>query len=185
MPNVTAVNWWALAIRGLAGVLFGVIALLMPGVTLAALTMLFGAWALIDGIISLVAALRAGRMHRAWWAFLLEGIAGLLAAAATFTWPALTLIVLLYVIAAWAIVTGIFEIIAAIEFRRVIRREWMLALAGIASIAFGVLLFVAPGPGAVVIAWWIGVYAVVFGLLLLAFSFRVRHWSHMSAGNMV
>lgn len=175
MPTVVNLNWWALAIRGIAGVLFGVVALVMPGVTLAALTLLFGAYALIDGIISLIAAFRAGRLHRPWWAFLLEGIVGIVAAAATFTWPAITLLVLLYLMAAWAVITGIFEIVAAVELRRVVSREWLLILAGAISIAFGVLLFAQPGTGAIVIAWWIGAYALIFGVLILALSFRLRH----------
>jgi uncharacterized membrane protein HdeD (DUF308 family) len=181
MEPVLYLRWWMLAIRGVAGVLFGVIALMLPGITLAALTLLFGVYAFIDGIVSLAAAFGAGKDHRTWWSFLLEGIAGLMAAIATFTWPALTLLFLLYLIAGWAIVTGVFEIIAAVELRRVIRREWLLALAGIASIAFGVLLFSAPGAGAFVIAWWIGAYALLFGLLLLSLSFRVRHLSQISA----
>jgi uncharacterized membrane protein HdeD (DUF308 family) len=178
MPAMLNLNWWTLAIRGIAGVLFGLIALIMPGVTISALTFLFGAWALIDGIVSFGAAFRAGQLHRSWWAFLVEGIAGVLAAIATFTWPALTLLVLLYLIAAWAVITGVFEVIAAIELRRMIRREWLLIIAGVVSIVFGLLLFSAPGAGAIVIAWYVGAYALVFGFLLLALSFRVRHWSH-------
>jgi uncharacterized membrane protein HdeD (DUF308 family) len=181
VPYSYSLNWWALAIRGIAGVLFGIIAIVWPGVSLAALTLLFGAWALIDGVIGLVAAVRAGRMHRPWWAFLLEGVTGILAAAATFMWPALTLLVLLYFIGGWAVVTGIFELIAAFELRRIIRSEWMLILAGIASIAFGVLLFVQPGAGALVIALWTGAYALIFGLLILALAFRVRSWTHHHA----
>jgi uncharacterized membrane protein HdeD (DUF308 family) len=174
MPVVVNLNWWALAIRGIAGVLFGVIALVMPGVTVAALTLLFGAYAFVDGVISLTIAFRAGHLHRPWWAFLIEGIVGILAAVATFTWPAITLFVLLYLIAAWAVVTGIFEIFAAIELRRVVNREWLLILAGIASIVFGILVFAAPGAGAIVIALWLGAYALVFGVLILTLSFRLR-----------
>jgi uncharacterized membrane protein HdeD (DUF308 family) len=174
MPVALNLNWWVLAIRGVAGVFFGIVALVMPGVTVAALTLLFGAYAFVDGVISLIAAFRAGHLHRPWWAFLVEGIVGILAAIATFTWPAITLLVLLYLIAGWAVVTGIFEIVAAIELRRVINREWLLVLAGITSIVFGILLFAAPGAGAIVIALWMGAYALVFGILILALSFRLR-----------
>ena len=172
-------DWRVLAIRGIAGVLFGIIALLMPGVTLTALTVLFGVYALISGLVSLIAAFRAGHRYRLLSAFLVEGVIGILAAAATFMWPALTLLILLYLIAGWAVVSGVFEIIAAVELRRIIRREWLLVFAGIASILFGVLLFAEPGAGALVIALWLGAYALVFGFLILGLSFRVRHWSHI------
>jgi uncharacterized membrane protein HdeD (DUF308 family) len=172
-----ALNWWALALRGLFGIVFGFIAFTMPGVTLAALTLLFGAYALIDGILSLAAAFQAARLHRHWWALTLEGIIGIGAAAVTFIWPATTLFVLLYLIAAWAVITGVLEISAAIRLRHIIANEWLLGLAGVASILFGVLLFGAPGPGAIVIAWWIGAYMFVFGIIMLALAFRLRTWT--------
>jgi uncharacterized membrane protein HdeD (DUF308 family) len=177
MVSVLPLNWWVLAIRGIVGILFGLIAFALPGVTLAALTLLFGAYALVDGIVSFIAAFRAGKLHRTWWPFLLEGIAGVLAAVATVLWPGLTLLVLLYMIAAWAIVTGVFEFVAAIRLRRLIRNEWLLALAGVASILFGFVLFAAPAAGAIVLTLWVGAYAFIFGVLMLALSFRLRKWS--------
>jgi uncharacterized membrane protein HdeD (DUF308 family) len=174
-------NWWMLTIRGLIAILFGVIALTQPAITLTALTLLFGAYALLDGIVSLLSAFHAGRLHQRWWPFMLEGIAGILAAGMTVVWPALTLLILLYLIAAWAIVTGIFELAAAFQLRHLIRHEWLLWLAGASSIFLGVALFGAPAAGAIVIAWWMGAYALVFGVLILTLSFRLRHWTNTSS----
>lgn len=176
-------NWWALALRGLLGIVIGFIALFLPALTLAALTLLFGAYALLDGIFSFVSAFHASRFHRHWWALALEGLAGLAAAAITVLWPAVTLLALLYLIAAWAVVTGILEIAAAVRLRRIIQHEWLLGLAGAASVIFGILLFGAPGPGAIVISWWIGAYALVFGVIMLTLSFRVRSW-HRPGGKL-
>jgi uncharacterized membrane protein HdeD (DUF308 family) len=153
------------------------VAFFIPLATLYGLTILFGAYALIDGVVNLVAAVRSARHGEHWWALLLEGLAGLGAAAVTMVWPLLTLVVLIYIIAAGALITGILEIIAAIRLRRVITGEWLLVLTGVASIVFGLLLFAAPGPGAVVIAWWIGIYVFIFGLLMLGLAFRLRRWS--------
>ena len=177
MNGDLALNWWALALRGVLGIVVGFIAFVLPGVTLVALTFLFGAYALIDGILSFGLAFHAARFHRHWWALALEGVTGVAVAAVTLALPAVTLVALLYLIAAWAVVTGMFEIAAAIRMRRIIEHEWLLGLAGAASVIFGLLLFGAPGPGAIVIAWWIGAYALVFGALMLALSFRLRSWS--------
>jgi uncharacterized membrane protein HdeD (DUF308 family) len=166
-----------MALRGIVAIIFGLVAFFIPLATLYALTILFGAYALIDGVVNLVAAVRSARHGEHWWALLLEGLAGLGAAAVTMVWPLLTLVVLIYIIAAWALITGILEIIAAIRLRRVITGEWLLVLTGVASIVFGLLLFAAPGPGAVVIAWWIGIYVFIFGLLMLGLAFRLRRWS--------
>lgn len=168
-------HWWALALRGLLGIVIGLIAFFMPVVTLAAITLLFGAYAFLDGILSLIAAFHASKFHRHWWALGLEGIAGIAAAAITVLWPAVTLLTLIYVIAAWAVVTGILEVMAAIRLRQAIAHEWLLIVAGVASVVFGVLLFASPGFGGIVIAWWIGAYAMVFGAIMLAISFRVHH----------
>jgi uncharacterized membrane protein HdeD (DUF308 family) len=176
MARVLALHWWALALRGIVAVIFGLIAFFIPVATLYALTILFGAYAFIDGIVSLIAAIRCARHGEHWWALLFEGLAGLGAAVGTLFWPLLTLVILIYIIAFWATVTGILEIVAAIRLRRFIRGEWLLVLTGVASIVFGFLLFAAPGPGAVVIAWWIGAYIFVFGLLMIALAFRLRRW---------
>lgn len=171
-------NWWALLIRGIIAVLFGVLALLLPGLTLRVLVLLFGAFALVDGIFAIVAAVRElGRRRtfdwrRVGWP-LIEGIAGIVAGLLTFFWPGITALVLLYFIGAWAIITGIAEIMQAVELRRIIRNEWLLVLSGIASVVFGILLFLFPGAGALAVVWLIGIYAIIFGILFIALSLRL------------
>ena len=177
MAMVLMLNWWTLALRGLLAIVVGLLAFFMPVATLFALTYLFGAYALIDGILSLTSAIRGGRQGEHWWEFLFEGILGLAAATAAMISPALTLTVLIYIVAAWAVVTGITKIAAAIRLRRHITGEWLLGLAGLFSVLFGVLLFAAPGPGAVVLAWWMGTYIFLFGIVMLILAFRLRRWS--------
>ena len=166
-------NWWVFLLRGLAGIIFGIIAFVAPGISFAALVIVFGAYALADGVLALVSAIRR-RGGRRWWMLVLEGVAGIAAGVATLLWPGLTAIVLLYVIAAWAIVTGVLELVAAVQLRKEIRGEWLLALGGLASIAFGVLVAFFPGPGALAIVLWLGAFALVFGVLMLVLSFRLR-----------
>src|SRR4051812_25199251 len=160
MVKIVVLNWWALALRGIVAIAFGVIAFFMPVVTLFTLTLLFGTYALVDGVLSLAAVVRAGRKDEQWWEFVFKGILGLGAAAATMIWPEVSLALLVYAIAGWAVVTGVIEIVAAMRLRRYIAGEWLLALAGVTSVVFGFLLFGAPGPGAVVLAWWIGIYVL-------------------------
>jgi uncharacterized membrane protein HdeD (DUF308 family) len=167
-------NWWVIALRGVAGILFGIVAFLAPGITIAALVLAFGVYALVDGVLAIVSAIR--RRHadeRPWW-FLFEGIAGILAGVVTLLWPGITALTLLWVIAAWAIVTGVLAIASAIRLRKAISGEWMLALSGIASIVFGVLVMFFPGAGALGLVLLIGAYAIVFGALLLGLGFRLR-----------
>jgi uncharacterized membrane protein HdeD (DUF308 family) len=166
-------NWWAVSLRGLAGILFGIITFFAPGISLAALVLLFGAYALVDGVLAIVSAARRRGADR-WGLLLLEGLVGIAAGVLTFMWPAITAIALLYVIAAWALVTGAFEIAAAIRLRKVITGEWLLVLSGILSIALGVLLVLFPGPGALAVVIWIGAFAFVFGALLFALGLRLR-----------
>ncbi|HEY3118229.1 MAG TPA: HdeD family acid-resistance protein [Chloroflexota bacterium] len=166
-------NWWAVSLRGLAGILFGIITFFAPGITLAALVLLFGAYAFADGVLAIVSAVRRRGADR-WWLLLLEGLVGIAAGVLTLLWPGITALALLYLIAAWALVTGAFEIAAAIRLRKVITGEWLLALSGIFSIALGVLLVLYPGPGALAVVIWIGAYAFVFGTLLFALGLRLR-----------
>jgi uncharacterized membrane protein HdeD (DUF308 family) len=173
--DVLSRNWWLFLLRGLAGILFGIITLVAPGVSLAALVLLFGAYAFADGILALVTAVRH-RGEGRWGMLLLEGLVGIAAAAVTVLWPGITAIALLYLIAAWAIVTGVLELVAAVRLRREIKGEWLLALGGIASIAFGVLVALYPAAGALTVVLWIGAYALVFGMLLVVLSFRLRAW---------
>lgn len=174
MISTIAQNWWLLAIRGVAAILFGIGAFVWPGLTLAALVLLFGAYALVDGIFSVIAGITARGEQNRWWMMILRGVAGILLGVLTFIWPDVTALVLLYFIASWSIVTGAFEIAAAIRLRKEIEGEWLLALAGLASVIFGILLIILPGPGALALIWLIGSYAIIFGILVLAVAFRVR-----------
>ncbi len=177
MAGLFAFNSWTLAVRGTVAILCGLAAFFLPAETLFALTMLFGAYALLSGILNLIAAFGSVRHGEHWREFLFEGIIGLAAAALTVIWPGATLVAVLYIIAAWAIVTGVFEILAAVRLRRHIAGEWLLALAGLVSVAFGLLLFSFPGAGALALVWWMGAYVFVFGVLVLSLAFRLRQWS--------
>ena len=173
-----ATNWWSLVLRGLVAILLGIITLASPGITLGALVILFGAYSLIDGIFNIVGAFRASRAHERWGALVFEGIFGIVAGVLTFAWPAITTLALVFIVAAWAIVTGIFEIAAAVKLRKYIKGEWLLILGGIASVVFGVLLLLSPLAGALVLAIWLGVYALIFGGMLVGLGLRLRTWSH-------
>lgn len=167
-------NWWAVALRGVIAILFGVIALAWPGLTLEILVLFFGAYALVDGIFAMIAAFTNRSGHDKWWVLLLEGLVGIAAGIITFFRPGLATLVLVYVISFWAIVTGILEIAAAIQLRKEIRGEWMLALSGIVSLFLGVSLFLFPAAGALTLTWLIGAYAILFGAMWLGLSLRLR-----------
>jgi uncharacterized membrane protein HdeD (DUF308 family) len=172
--SVLTRNWWAWLIRGIAAVIFGILAWVWPGATWVAIAVLFGAYALVDGIFAIVATIRAAETHERWWPFLIEGIVGILIAAITFYDVRITLLALYWTIAAWAFLTGIFEIVAAVQLRKHIANEFWLILGGIASIAFGVLMIWFPLAGALAIIWLIAAYAVVFGIMMIGFSLRLR-----------
>lgn len=172
--HALARNWWALLIRGIAAVIFGVLAFLWPGATWVAIGILFGAYAFVDGIFAIVSTVRAAEAHERWWPFLIEGIIGLVIAGITFYDIRITLFALYFTIAAWAFITGILEIIAAIQLRKVIPNEIWMIIGGLASIAFGVLMVYYPLAGAVTVAWLIGAYAIVFGITMIALSFRLK-----------
>lgn len=174
MITMLARNWWVLALRGLLAILFGILAFVWPGITLATLILLFGAYALVDGIFSVIEGIAAYGERERWWAVLLEGIASIAIGLITFFWPDVTALVLLYFIAAWGIITGVLEIVAAIQLRKVITGEWVMILTGIASIVFGILLFIFPGAGALGMLWVIASYAIIFGVLLIILAFRLR-----------
>jgi uncharacterized membrane protein HdeD (DUF308 family) len=164
-----AKNWWVLLVRGLLALLFGAMAFAWPGATLAALVLLYGAYAFVDG----VTAVSAGIPARSWW-LVFSGLAGIAVGIGTFFYPAITAIALFYLIAGWAIVRGIFEIVAAIELRKVISGGWALVLGGIFSIIFGLLFAAFPAPGVLALAWLIGAYAVVFGAVMIVLSFLLH-----------
>lgn len=168
-------NWWAVVLRGVLGLLFGIITFFAPGLSLAALVTLYGAYALVDGVFAIVSAVRRRGTER-WGMLLLEGIAGIAAGLVTLVWPGITAIALLYLIAAWSLFTGIMEVVAAVRLRKVITGEWMLGLSGVLSIGFGILLMLFPGVGALAVVLWIGAYAIMFGALLIGLGFRLRSW---------
>jgi len=172
-------HWWVIGLRGLAAIVFGILAFAWPGMTLIVLVFLFGAYALIDGVVSLAGALRAIQARERWGVLVLEGLVGIGAAGVTAFWPAITALALVYIIAAWAIITGVLEISAALRLRQYIRGEWLLALGGIASVIFGFLVMIAPIAGALVIALWFGAYALLFGVLMVALGLRLRSSQHL------
>ena len=175
-------HWWVVALRGLAAVLFGVLAFVWPGMTLAVLVLLFGAYALVDGILAIVVAVRGGTDHRLVMG--LEGVVGVLAGLAAFVFPGLTALVLLYIIAFWAILTGVLEVVAAVRLRRVITNEWGLIIGGVLSVLFGILLIAAPGAGALAVVFLIGAYAVLFGVTMLMLSWGLRsHEQRLPGGD--
>ena len=173
-------NWWVLLLRGIAGIIFGVLTFIWPGISLAVLVLLFGAYAFADGVFALINGIRERGVNDRWWVLLLHGVLGIAAGIVTVVWPGITALALLYIIAAWALVIGALEIAAAIRLRKVIEGEWLLALAGIASIALGIMLFLFPGAGALALVIWIGAYALVSGVLLSILAFRLRSWAHDS-----
>jgi uncharacterized membrane protein HdeD (DUF308 family) len=178
---ILAHNWWTLLLRGILAVIFGVMCFVYPGLTIIVLAMLFGAYALVDGVFAVISAVSAPKGKPRWWVTLLEGIAGIVVGIIALVVPGLTALWLHYLIAAWAIITGIFEIVAAIRLRKEITGEWLLILIGAASVLFGVLIMLMPRAGALAVVWWIGAYSLIFGLLFIVLSFRLRKWTRRQA----
>jgi len=169
-------NWWVVALRGVFAIVFGILAFLWPAIALVTLVLLFGIYALADGICAVITAVTHRIGVPRWWG-LFAGIISIIAGILVFTWPGITAMALLYLIAAWAIVTGIFEIFAAVELRRELSHEWLLILSGIVSVAFGVLVTANPGAGALSIIWLISLYAVIMGVLLVVLGIRLHSWA--------
>ena len=176
MEDMLTRNWGWVALRGVVALLFGLLTLWNPALTLATLLLLFGAYALVDGIFTVIAAITNRRGEPHWIALLIGGLAGIVIGVCTFFAPGVTATILLYFIAAWAVVTGIAQIMAAIRLRKVIHGEWMLALAGVLSVALGLFLFSRPAVGALAVVLWIGAYAVVMGIVLISLALRLRAW---------
>jgi uncharacterized membrane protein HdeD (DUF308 family) len=174
MANELARNWWLLALRGVLGILFGIGAFVWPGATLTALILVFGAYVFVDGIFAVVAGIGMRTQLSLWWVVLLEGVAGIILGLLTFRSPDITALVLLSLIAAWSIITGIFEIATALRLRKLIANEWLLILSGVLSIIFGILLIAQPGAGAISIVWLLGAYALLFGIFTLMLALRLR-----------
>lgn len=168
-------GWWSLALlRGLLAVVFGLLAFLWPAITLRALILLVGAYALADGVFAVASALRSRHAEGFWSILLLEGGAGILAGLLAILWPDMTALALIYVLAVWCIITGLIEIAAARALRRYVEGEWLLALTGIVSLCFGLFVALRPGAGALALLWLIGAYALAFGVLLIIFALALR-----------
>jgi len=177
MLHALAKHWWLTLLRGICAVVFGILTFVWPGVTLFTLVILYGAFALADGILAIAAAIMGGSPAPRWW-LAIVGLAGIAAGILTFMWPGLTALLLLFFIAGWAIASGIMQVIGAIRLRREIDNEWLLAAGGLLSIVFGLVLLFRPGTGALALILVIGAYAIIEGLLLIAFAFRLRKHSH-------
>ena len=167
-------SWGWIVLRGVAAILFGVLAFAWPNLTLTVLVIFWGAYALSDGLLALIAAFRIRDGGRPMWPLVVVGVLGIAAGVLTFMWPGMTALILLSFIAAWALITGIFQVVAAIRLRKMISNEWLLALSGLLSIAFGALMIARPGAGAVAVIWIIGWYAILFGLVHVMLGFRLR-----------
>jgi uncharacterized membrane protein HdeD (DUF308 family) len=179
LSGVAGRVWWTLVLRGVVAVLFGLAALFWPGKTLFVLILFFGAYTLVDGIFAIVGGIMDSSRR---WLLLIEGVLGVVAGLILLARPGLGALVLLYVIAFWAIVTGVMEILAAISLRREIDNEWLMILGGGISVLFGVILAVLPGAGLLSLTWLIGAYALVFGVAFIFLGFRVKG---LSAGSRV
>jgi uncharacterized membrane protein HdeD (DUF308 family) len=174
-------NWWALGLRALAAILLGIIALALPGPTLAAIVIVFGIYAITDGVLAIIAAIRGIRRKERWGAMLFEGIIGIVAGAIALVWPGIGALALTFLVAGWALATGAFEIAAAIRLRKIMTGEWLLMIAGILSILLGVLVAAFPGVGALTLVWWLGAYALAYGVISLVLALRVRSWTTANA----
>jgi uncharacterized membrane protein HdeD (DUF308 family) len=170
---VLADNWWAVAIRGVLGILFGITALLMPAATMLALVLFFAAYSLVDGVFSVVMAVRGARKGESWGLLLLNGLLGIAIGIAAALWPGITVLAFVFMIAAWALVSGGLILGSAFGLN-VSHGRWLLVFGGIVSLIYGVLLFISPLIGALVLTWWVGAQAMVFGVILLVLAFRLR-----------
>jgi uncharacterized membrane protein HdeD (DUF308 family) len=182
MLHALAENWWLLLLRGLCAIIFGVLTLMWPGVTLITLVLFYGAFTLIDGVLAIIAAIKGGAPAPRWWLGVV-GLLGILAGLLTFLWPGVTGLVLLFFIAGWAIAAGVIQIIGAIKLRKEIDDEWLLIAGGVISVLFGLVLLAQPSTGALAVAFVIGIFAIVQGVLLTSLSFRLRR--HAKDGHIV
>jgi uncharacterized membrane protein HdeD (DUF308 family) len=173
-----AKNWWLLLLRGIAAIIFGILAFAWPGITLLSLVIIYGAYALVDGVLAIAAAVGGGGGATPRWWLIVVGLLGIAAGLLTFFWPQITALVLLMFIGAWALIHGVFEIIGAIRLRKEIDNEWMLILSGALSVLFGAAMLIMPGAGALALIWVIGAYSIIFGILFVGFAFRLKKHAH-------
>ena len=174
--HALAKHWWLLLLRGICAILFGVLTFVWPGITLLTLVLLYGAYALVDGVLALAEAVMGGAPAPRWW-LALVGLLGIAAGILTFVWPGITAFVLLLFIAGWAIATGVLEIVGAIKLRKEIENEWLLIASGVLSVIFGLILVAQPGTGALALLYVIGTYAILFGILEVWLSLRLRGYA--------
>jgi uncharacterized membrane protein HdeD (DUF308 family) len=167
-------NWWAVGLRGLIAIVFGALAIAWPAITVDVLVAFFAAYALVDGVFALIAALRSGHAGPRWWSLVAEGVVGIAVGLIAFADSSVAALWIVWVIAVWAIATGLLKIATAIRLRAEIENEWSLGLSGLGSIVFGALLAIWPDAGALAVIWLIGAYAIMFGLLLIWLSLRLR-----------
>jgi uncharacterized membrane protein HdeD (DUF308 family) len=174
LSKLLSTYWWVLLVRGVLAILFGIAAYAWPGMTLATLVSLFGAFALVDGIFNVLHAFSGRKEDEHWWVLLLEGLLGIAFGIITFQAPEITATVLILYIAFWAMATGVLRIVLAVRLRKEIEGEWWLALAGLAGIVFGVLMLARPGAGALAVLWLVATWAIVGGVFLVILSFKVK-----------
>jgi uncharacterized membrane protein HdeD (DUF308 family) len=173
MSAVLAQNWWAVALRGVFAILFGLVALFLPGATMLSLVLFFAAYMLVDGVITIVSAVRAAQNHERWGLLVLEGVVDIAVGVIAFSWPGLTVVFFVTLMGFWSLVTGVLEIVAAFKLNATYGRGWLI-FSGVVSILFGIALLVGPLIGAVVLTWWLGAYAMVFGITLLVLGFKLK-----------
>jgi uncharacterized membrane protein HdeD (DUF308 family) len=166
--------WWAIVLRGIVAILFGIVALFYTGSTLLALVYVFGIYAVLNGLFAIVAAVRAGEAHRRWGWLVVAGNVGVAAGIISFVWPGITALAVVFVVAAWAIISGVAEIGFALSWPDTLAHPWLAALSGAVSVAYGVLLAVWPRSGAVALTWPLGIYAVAYGISLLYYAYRLQ-----------
>lgn len=183
MLRVLAQHWWIVVLRGIFAVLFGIGAIIWPGLTVTVLVILFGAYSLVDGIFMLIAGIRGGAgVHRL--PLIGQGILSIVLGILVLAWPGLTALALLYFIAVWAIIIGIIQIVSAVQLRKEIANEWFLGIAGAISVLFGLICFIRPLSGALAVIWLIGIYAILFGIVLIVLGFRLRSMGDRTGGVM-
>ena len=180
MLHALARNWWLLLLRGIFGVLFGVFSIVWPGMSLLTLVLIYGIYALADGVVSIAAAIQGGTAAPRWW-LTVVGLLGIAAGVLTYLWPGITAVVLVMLIGIWAIATGVMQIMGAIKLRKEIEGEWLLIASGALSVIVGAFLCIWPGAGALALATVIGVYAIFYGALLIGFALRLRRHRHARA----
>jgi uncharacterized membrane protein HdeD (DUF308 family) len=179
MLEVMSRNWGGIALRGVLAILFGIVAFVWPGPTVAVLVIFLGAFALLEGITNVVIGVR-GRQGL----YILEGVISVIAGVIFLVWPGLGALTLLYLVAFWAILTGIVRIVAAVQMRRVVHNEWFLILSGVASVLFGAIAAVFPGAGILALLWFVAAWAIVIGVLLIALAISVRQVGHRTTASM-